>query len=244
MRVGPGLAVGLSLGRARFRAMTNLAKDYRALLAENFVIACPRSSPARSAPTARASTWSASPAGTRSRRSTSPRRTAARCASRPGRLHADLFLLPHRHAEAGPQPDGGRDRGPGHAGARRSGRMAGAGRAGKGETRLISNIVLMGMGEPLYNFENVRDAMKIVMDGEGIALSRRRITLSTSAWCPRSRAPRGDRLPAGRQLPRHHRRGARPAGADQQALEHRRRCWTRCATIPACRTPNGSPSNT
>src|SRR6056297_4010557 len=49
--------------------------------------------------------------------------------------------------------------------------------APKDETRLLSNIVLMGMGEPLYNFENVRDAMKIAMDGEGISLSRRRITL-------------------------------------------------------------------
>ncbi|KIT15698.1 23S rRNA (adenine(2503)-C(2))-methyltransferase RlmN [Jannaschia aquimarina] len=54
----------------------------------------------------------------------------------------------------------------------------------KDETRLLSNIVLMGMGEPLYNFENVRDAMKIAMDGEGIALSRRRITLSTSGVVP------------------------------------------------------------
>ncbi|WP_299648380.1 23S rRNA (adenine(2503)-C(2))-methyltransferase RlmN [uncultured Jannaschia sp.] len=50
--------------------------------------------------------------------------------------------------------------------------------------RLLSNIVLMGMGEPLYNFENVRDAMRIVMDGEGIALGRRRITLSTSGVVP------------------------------------------------------------
>jgi 23S rRNA (adenine2503-C2)-methyltransferase len=50
--------------------------------------------------------------------------------------------------------------------------------------RLLSNIVLMGMGEPLYNFENVRDAMKITMDGEGIALGRRRITLSTSGVVP------------------------------------------------------------
>ncbi len=56
--------------------------------------------------------------------------------------------------------------------------------APKDETRLLSNIVLMGMGEPLYNFENVRDAMKIAMDGEGIALSRRRITLSTSGVVP------------------------------------------------------------
>ena len=56
--------------------------------------------------------------------------------------------------------------------------------APKEEVRLISNIVLMGMGEPLYNFENVRDAMNIVMDGEGIALGRRRITLSTSGVVP------------------------------------------------------------
>lgn len=58
------------------------------------------------------------------------------------------------------------------------------GRAPKNETRLLSNIVLMGMGEPLYNFENVRDAMKIAMDDEGISLSRRRITLSTSGVVP------------------------------------------------------------
>ncbi|MBL1436065.1 MAG: 23S rRNA (adenine(2503)-C(2))-methyltransferase RlmN [Rhodobacteraceae bacterium] len=50
--------------------------------------------------------------------------------------------------------------------------------------RRITNVVLMGMGEPLYNFENVRDAMKIVMDNEGISISRRRITLSTSGVVP------------------------------------------------------------
>ena len=54
----------------------------------------------------------------------------------------------------------------------------------KPEARLISNVVLMGMGEPLYNFENVRDAMLVVMDDEGIALGRRRITLSTSGVVP------------------------------------------------------------
>lgn len=52
------------------------------------------------------------------------------------------------------------------------------------ETRLVSNVVLMGMGEPLYNFDNVRDAMKVVMDGEGLSISRRRITLSTSGVVP------------------------------------------------------------
>jgi 23S rRNA (adenine2503-C2)-methyltransferase len=50
--------------------------------------------------------------------------------------------------------------------------------------RMLTNIVLMGMGEPLYNFDNVRDAMKIVMHGDGLGLSRRRITLSTSGVVP------------------------------------------------------------
>jgi 23S rRNA (adenine2503-C2)-methyltransferase len=54
-----------------------------------------------------------------------------------------------------------------------------------GETpRLLSTIVLMGMGEPLYNYANVSKAMTIVMDGEGIGVSRRRITLSTSGVVP------------------------------------------------------------
>jgi 23S rRNA (adenine2503-C2)-methyltransferase len=50
--------------------------------------------------------------------------------------------------------------------------------------RLLSTIVLMGMGEPLYNYENVARALRIIMDNEGIALSRRRITLSTSGVVP------------------------------------------------------------
>ncbi|MBE9606487.1 23S rRNA (adenine(2503)-C(2))-methyltransferase RlmN [Acetobacteraceae bacterium H6797] len=53
-----------------------------------------------------------------------------------------------------------------------------------GAARHLSNIVVMGMGEPLYNYENVAKAMRIIMDGEGIALSRRRITLSTSGVVP------------------------------------------------------------
>lgn len=55
----------------------------------------------------------------------------------------------------------------------------------KGETpRLLSTIVMMGMGEPLYNYDNVAKALTIIMDHEGIALSRRRITLSTSGVVP------------------------------------------------------------
>ncbi len=52
------------------------------------------------------------------------------------------------------------------------------------EGRRISNIVMMGMGEPLYNFENVRDALAVIMDGDGIAISKRRITLSTAGVVP------------------------------------------------------------
>ncbi|MEO1922474.1 MAG: 23S rRNA (adenine(2503)-C(2))-methyltransferase RlmN [Sphingomonadaceae bacterium] len=54
----------------------------------------------------------------------------------------------------------------------------------RADGRLLTNIVMMGMGEPLYNFDNVRDALRIVMDGEGLALSKRRITLSTSGVVP------------------------------------------------------------
>ena len=50
--------------------------------------------------------------------------------------------------------------------------------------RKITNVVLMGMGEPLYNFDNVRDAMAITADGEGLSVSKRRITLSTSGVVP------------------------------------------------------------
>jgi 23S rRNA (adenine2503-C2)-methyltransferase len=53
-----------------------------------------------------------------------------------------------------------------------------------GGARLVSNIVMMGMGEPLYNFEAVRDALLVVADGDGIAISKRRITLSTSGVVP------------------------------------------------------------
>ena len=52
------------------------------------------------------------------------------------------------------------------------------------EGRLLTNIVMMGMGEPLYNFDEVKAGLQIVMDGDGLALSKRRITLSTSGVVP------------------------------------------------------------
>ncbi len=58
------------------------------------------------------------------------------------------------------------------------------GAGGEGDKRLISNVVMMGMGEPLYNFEAVRDGLGVVADGEGLSISKRRITLSTSGVVP------------------------------------------------------------
>jgi len=59
--------------------------------------------------------------------------------------------------------------------------------AGEG-VRAISNIVFMGMGEPLFNFDNVREAIAVLSDGEGLSLSRRRITVSTSGVVPQMAA--------------------------------------------------------
>jgi 23S rRNA (adenine2503-C2)-methyltransferase len=59
--------------------------------------------------------------------------------------------------------------------------------------RAVSNIVMMGMGEPLYNYENVRDALLIASNGDGLSLSKRRITLSTSGVVPKIQ-------PAGREI--------------------------------------------
>jgi len=56
--------------------------------------------------------------------------------------------------------------------------------SGEPEKRLVSNIVMMGMGEPLYNFEAVRDGLAVVADGDGLSISKRRITLSTSGVVP------------------------------------------------------------
>jgi 23S rRNA (adenine2503-C2)-methyltransferase len=66
---------------------------------------------------------------------------------------------------------------------------------GDKEDRALSNIVFMGMGEPLYNLDAVADAMEIISDGEGIGLSRRRITVSTSGVVPELK-PLGERTQA------------------------------------------------
>jgi 23S rRNA (adenine2503-C2)-methyltransferase len=58
------------------------------------------------------------------------------------------------------------------------------GAAREPEKRLVSNVVMMGMGEPLFNFEAVRDGLNVVADGDGLSISKRRITLSTSGVVP------------------------------------------------------------
>jgi 23S rRNA (adenine2503-C2)-methyltransferase len=74
---------------------------------------------------------------------------------------------------------------------------AGAGRAEPpahgARTRAVTNVVLMGMGEPLFNYDNVRQALTILADGEGTGFSRRRMTLSTSGVVPKI-------APAGREI--------------------------------------------
>jgi 23S rRNA (adenine2503-C2)-methyltransferase len=64
------------------------------------------------------------------------------------------------------------------------GARPGDGLAPDGESRAITNIVMMGMGEPLYNYDNVKKALLIASAGDGISLSKRRITLSTSGVVP------------------------------------------------------------
>jgi 23S rRNA (adenine2503-C2)-methyltransferase len=130
MRVGQIWQWIYHWGVRDFDAMTNLAKDYRALLAAHFVVALPE-----------VVTRQVSGDGTRKYLvriagghevevvyiPETDRGTLVYFVS--GRLHPDLFVLPYRDAEAGPQPDHRRDRGAGDARPRRSGRMAGAGGA-------------------------------------------------------------------------------------------------------------------
>ena len=169
-----------------FSAMTNLAKDYRAKLAENFVVAVPE-----------VVSKNVSEDGTRkylvriagghevevvyipeSDRGTLCISSQVGCTLTCSFCHTGTQKLV-RNLTSGEivgqimvaRDDLGEWPEPGQG-------------TGESGPRLLSNIVLMGMGEPLYNFENVRDAMKIAMDGEGISLSRRRITLSTSGVVP------------------------------------------------------------
>jgi 23S rRNA (adenine2503-C2)-methyltransferase len=115
--------------------------------------------------------------------------------------------------------------------------------APKDETRLVSNIVLMGMGEPLYNFDAVRDAMRVCMDNEGLSLSRRRITLSTSGVVPeiaRTAEEIGCQLAVSFHATTDE---VRNVLVRSTSVGTSKPCLTRCAIIRGCRTASGSPSS-
>ena len=110
--------------------------------------------------------------------------------------------------------------------------------------RCITNIVMMGMGEPLYNFEAVRDALLIVADGDGIGISKRRITLSTSGVVPmieRAGAEIGCMLAISLHAVRDELRNELVPLNRKYPIAN---CSTPAATIPASPTPGASPSNT
>ena len=103
---------------------------------------------------------------------------------------------------------------------------------------------MMGMGEPLYNFDNVKAALAIVTDGDGLALSKRRITLSTAGVVPMI-ARAGDEIGSvARDLAaRGARRAARRDRAAQQEISDRRIAARPAAPIPAPPMRGASPSN-
>ncbi len=185
MRVGQIWQWLYQKGVRDFDAMTNLAKDYRALLAENFVIELPE-------------------VVTRQVSEDDTRKYLVKIA---GGHEVEVVYIPEEgrgtlcissqvgctltcsFCHTGTQKlvrnlTAGEIIGQVMLARDDLGEWPEPGRPNPPEARLLSNIVLMGMGEPLYNFENVRDAMKIAMDAEGICLSRRRITLSTSGVVP------------------------------------------------------------
>ena len=168
-----------------FERMTNLSKDYRAFLAEHFVIAIPEVV-SKQVSTDGTSKYLVRIAGghevetvyiPESDRGTLCISSQVGCTLTCSFCHTGTQKLV-RNLTAGEiigQVMLARDD---------LGEWPAPGRNPATSARLLSNIVLMGMGEPLYNFENVRDAMNIAMDPEGIQLSRRRITLSTSGVVP------------------------------------------------------------
>jgi len=167
-------------GATDFAAMTTLAKDFRAALAERYVLARPEPSRAQ-----------ASADGTRKWLLRFADGQEAECVHIPEEDRGTLCVssqvgctLTCRFC---------------HTGTQRLVRNLDAGeivgqvmvaRDALGEwpspkdDRLLTNVVMMGMGEPLYNYDNVAKALKIVMDGEGLSVSKRKITLSTAGVAP------------------------------------------------------------
>ncbi len=114
----------------------------------------------------------------------------------------------------------------------------------KKDDRAITNIVMMGMGEPLYNFDNVRNALLIAADGEGLSYSKRRITLSTSGVVPQM-AKIATEIGVMLAVSLHSARDdVRDRLVPLNKNTRSRSSWPRAATSPARRTPGASPSST
>lgn len=111
------------------------------------------------------------------------------------------------------------------------------------EGRKITNIVMMGMGEPLYNFEEVKKALLIASDGDGLALSKRRITLSTSGVVPEIYRT-GEEIGVMLAISLH---AVRDELRDLLVPINKNIRWNSSsrpvANIQACRTPSASPLN-
>ncbi len=238
-------------GATDFAAMTDIAKELRAELAEPFhPCAARRSSPSRSRSTARANGCCAL-----RRRQGGGDRLHPRSGSRhavhfePGRLHAHLHLLPHRHAEARAQSDRRRDRRPDHARARSHRRLAGRhGRRHARTSRLRAQdhqCRAHGHGRAALQFRQCARCLR--------HRRRRRRTFHLQAPHHAVDLGRGAGDPALGRGGRHHarhlaargaRRIARRARAHQQEMADSRIASGAAATIPACPTPSASPSST
>ena len=109
----------------------------------------------------------------------------------------------------------------------------------------ITNVVLMGMGEPLANFDNVVAALRLMLDDNAYGLSRRRVTLSTSGIVPAIDRLR-DACPVALAVSLHapERRAARPAGADQPQVPAGASCWRPAGATSSARRATSSPSST
>ncbi len=113
-----------------------------------------------------------------------------------------------------------------------------------GENRRITNVVMMGMGEPLYNFDNVKAALAIVIDGDGAgAVEAPRHAFDGGRRADDPARGRGNRLCAGHFAACRARRSPRRDRADQQEISDRRTCSPPAAPIPASPMRGASPLN-
>ncbi len=244
-------------GAQDFDAMTSVSKELRAELAAAFHAGAAGGRGRaglgrRHAQMAAAAAERTSPASgrTRSSASTSRRATAARCACR-ARSAARSPARSATPARSASCAISRRARSSARSWSRATGSATGrASTARKGPVlptegdRFVSNIVMMGMGEPLYNFEAVRDALLVVSDGDGLGISR----APHHALDLRRRAEdrarrRRDRHHAGDLAARGARRSAQRAGAAQPQISDSPNCSTPAATIRASRMRGASPSN-